>query len=58
MKQTLVFVTGETTCYDSATRTMCKFVAMSDFGQKWHCSLFGDTLMDDESDFLQRCDAC
>ena len=58
MKQTLVFVTGETTCYDIETETMCRFVVMSNFGAQWYCTLFGDKLFDDESDFLQRCDAC
>lgn len=56
MKQTLIFTTGETTCYDSETRTMCRFMRSSSFEQKRYCTLFGDTF--DDVDFLQRTYEC
>ena len=58
MKHTLIFTTGETTCYDPQTRTMCRFVMSSNFGQEWYCVLLGETLFDDASNFLQRSYEC
>ncbi|GMO64509.1 MAG: hypothetical protein Ta2A_12130 [Treponemataceae bacterium] len=64
MKSTAEYNHGETTCYDSEQKVMCRFVRARRFGTIWECSLFLDRegfnteLWNDENFCLLRCDAC